>query len=258
MKKLFVLLASFIFNSLIALPIGNTGTMDSQAGFWGNYVFNRRLMLTHSDSEVPKTEIYTNGGLLSYAPTERLQVDIGLGATDFKFNTHLSKISLENLGNENIFIDTETSFSYSLGLRALAFTLRNINVGVQAEYFSARPKVNTLTDQVFDQILHPDSRLKYQELQLGCAISYPLKVIDFATLIPYAGIKFSNVHATFSDTLVSISGVDVPFSNLDLKQDRVIGYAIGATLFNSRTWNFTAEGRFADEMAFSLMTNLIF
>ena len=258
MKKHFVLLASFASSALAALPIGNTNTIDTGAGFAGNYVFNRRLMLTKSESELPKSEIYTNGANLSYEFFNRVELNAGLGATDFKFNTHLASISTENIGNEDIFIDTDTSFSYSVGLRGNAFTFKNITAGLQAEYFSARPKVNSVTDRVFDTILFPNSRLTYRELQIGGALSYPLAVMDFATFIPYAGIKYSNVSGRFTDTLIEIAGAEIPFSNLELKTDRPIGYAIGATLFNAGTWNCTFEGRFSDERAFSLTTNLIF
>ncbi len=253
-----LLLASCAFNTLIALPIGNTGTFESQAGFWGNYVFNRHLTLTKSEREVPKTEIYTSGGLVSYAPIDRVQIDIGLGVTDIKFNTYLSSISLEDAGSENIFVETDASFSYSLGVRAKAFTFHNFTAGFEAEYFSARPRVHSLTNRVYDSIVYPNAHLKYQETQLGCALTYPLTISNFATFIPYAGVKFSHVHGTFSDILVSISGVDIPLSYIELKQDRSIGYAIGSTLFNGTIWNITAEGRFSDETAFSIMTNFIF
>lgn len=258
MKKLYVLLACSVFSTLGALPIGNTNSLDTQFGFEGNYVFNRRLMITKSESETPKTEIYTNSAKFSYAYKERIELGATIGATDLRLNTHFAALSSGEVGNENLFLETNSSLSYSLALRAKAWTFYNITTGFEAEYFSANPKIHTITDPVFEVIEYPNAHINYKELQLGCALSMPISVSDFATFIPYAGIKLSRVNATFTDTSISILDVDIPLTNMNMKQDRTLGYAIGATLFNEKIWNITAEGRFSDETAFSISTNLIF
>ena len=113
--------------------------LSLRLGFYGDYVFNRHMQIYsggHSQSDIDRTEIYTNAGLLVLNICNWIDIFSTLGASDFKLFTDGGAFS----NNSTVIqLDWDTTWSWSVGGRATIWECDCFSVGVEGQYFRSTP-----------------------------------------------------------------------------------------------------------------------
>ncbi len=269
------LISLFFSFSVYALPVGNPAdaallgegiilqpNCDSwlaavglRFGFSGDYVFNRYLEVDRSgeNNDIQQFEISTNAGYLGVSVCDRVELFGTVGASDMHIFTTSS--SLFGILPGNIDIDTETSFSWSIGASGLLYRYGCFLLGARGEYFHTSPNINSLVVNGTEPIYFNDGnkmRLHSAQASLGLAYQINIACCENTALLPYGAIKWARASVDM-DELTVIDPLSRQFAVLyNLNNKKSIGYALGMTLVGADAISFTVEGRFADELALHL------
>lgn len=239
-----------------------------RVGYYGDFVFDRRLEVDNSpnNSDIRKTRIITNAGYLAFNVWNRYDLFVTLGETKFHIETPGSAFSLKGAGfvfNDTVEIETESFFSWSVGLRATLWECGKLGLGAEAQYFQTRPRLNYFEVPGYD-VAYFDSRARtnYREYQVGLGVTYQIVLTECGTfVVPYVGAKWSRARFNLDDYIVNLTS---PFTDpltadmFNLDSHHGFGAVIGVTLVGWDRWSFTAEGRFANEVALGLNSQLRF
>jgi hypothetical protein len=270
MKKYFLtFILMVLYGTGHALPVGNPADpmlftkgfsfhscryhdwWTLRLGFYGDYVFEHHGKLTGNGShlDLPHTGLNTNAGLLVANLWRRCDLFATLGASHLFLRANRGTL----LGN-SVFLDTESSFSWSLGGKFILFQGCNWFAGVEGQYFTFSPRINFIRNEAIDEVTptinYPNKSMHYREWQAGVSLAYAIGLrCGGLRPIPYIGAKWSNVRADLGN-LASPGPVSLVFGRLE--EPRHIGFAVGVTLIGCCRLSFNIEGRFADERAFAL------
>ncbi len=218
-------------------------------GFYGDYVFNRHMEVDDGPS-IRKTEVYTNAVYLVWNAYDQFDLFATVGGTRIKM---LSPGSAFSVANRLVELETETSFSWSLGVRGTLWECGCLGIGAEAQYFKTRPDINFVKSAF--SVASPQNvgispsygdgtSLQYREWQIGIGATYRMNIAWCDTaLLPYVGIKWGN--AQIDGDNAQISGFTIP----QFESQKQTGFAIGATLLGANAASVTVEGRFASEKA---------
>ena len=275
MKKLVVTLIALLTTvSAYALPIGNpwdasllncgvflrghcgdscshwSDALSVRVGFYGDYVFNRHTQAhqRHRYDSIHSTKLFTNAGFAALNFCERLDLFATFGATEFQFETRARV--LQGAGPNNIVrFETDTRFSWSLGLRGTIWQCGCLGVGAEAQYFQARPHLNFIRGEVDNPFYFSSrERLKYKEWQFGLGVSYKVALAPCSTsLVPYAAVKWARARAHLGHA--NAAALTDTYNLPNLENERDWGLALGLTLVGCSKASVTVEGRFFDENA---------
>ncbi|MCH9625073.1 MAG: Major outer membrane porin [Chlamydiales bacterium] len=214
-------------------------------GYYGDFVFNRHLEVNehHQHDDIEKTEMYTNAGYIALNLFDRIDLFSTVGASYLWIDTNESAFG--GTAGQRLVLETDTSFSWSIGARYTILECGCTLFGVEAQYFSACPSVTRVT-LAEESSVYPSSNvvLKYHEWQVGVGLSHRIW-----NLVPYIGIKASGVCANFNNALVSVPTAPNPLELRDLNNQRYAGYAFGVSLVDCERMSLTVEARFPDEKA---------
>lgn len=276
MKK-FLLLPFLLISPLFALPIGNP--MDAnlylngifrndceayccdpcdpcfnwcdawsvRLGFYGDYVFNRHMELKGGGKkDIDDFEIYTNAAYLALNICDRVDIFTTLGATNFNLTANPKVFGV--ISSLRLKLETETSFSWSIGGRATIWSCDCFYFGIEGQYFATQPDVEVVEVAGFiPSYPDDDITLKYREWQVGLGAAYFFRVgCSGVSAIPYLGLKWAGSSADFNN------GVPSPITGLtlyDLENKKRWGWGLGMTLLFCDALGVTVEGRWADEKA---------
>lgn len=278
-KLLFALCMAMAPATLLALPIGNpweaslhtkgvfwddhctydwdqcSGCFDAlsfRLGYYGDFVFDRHLRVDRKGdhSTIHDTKISTNAIYLALNFCNRIDLFGTLGASQIGISTP-SKVFGNTLAPplDNLFVDvdSETTFSWSMGVRGTLLEWGCLGIGAEAHYFRSRSRLNSAHSPDFDTFYFVnEERPIYHEWQVGLGAAYRINIACGTALIPYAGIKWSDCQFT-SDNAQADLGFDITI--FDLENNRKWGYAFGMTLLGCDKASITVEGRFRDEKA---------
>ncbi len=213
-------------------------------GFYGDYVFNRHLEREgRFDDDIEHTEMNTNAALLVGNFWDRFDIFATLGATNIRIESNEKSFGVTGTGR--FVIQTETDFSWSIGVRGTVWECGCTTFGAEAQYFFTKPHITRVTRESQFSV-YPASHLhaKYQEWQFGVGIAHRINL-----LVPYMGIKWSHAQLDMDNALISgLGGVSATLP--DLENKKFFGYAVGVSLVDCEKVSITAEGRFSDEKAF--------
>lgn len=216
-------------------------------GFYGDYVFNRHMEVDDNarDCDVEDTKINTNAGFLAVNFWDRFDIFATLGATNIFVETNERAFGLANSGRFEI--ETETHFSWSLGIRGTIWECGCTTLGGEAQYFYTNPDITRLTQEDTFSVYPSGFSAKYREWQIGLGIAHRINM-----LVPYAAVKLSHSQFRLDDTVVSgfFNGT-VPASVIlyDLESKKRWGFAIGVSFVDCEKASLTVEGRWGDEKA---------
>jgi len=84
--------------------------------------------------------------------------------------------------------------------------------------------------------------MKYQEWQIGIGISHRINI-----LVPYIGVKWSRARADFDQALVALPSFSALLN--DIQNKKLWGYAVGISLVDCEKTSLAIEGRWGDEKA---------
>jgi major outer membrane protein len=280
MKKLFVTILTILTcGTAYSLPVGNpadaTMLLDGiiweglcpeicdpcitwcdavsiRIGFYGDYVFNRHLEVdqSHFDAVIEDTEIFTNAGYIALNFYDRLDLFTTLGATNLYIETDASGFNASP--GSRIVIESNTDFSWSLGIRGTIWECGCTMFGAEAQYFYTRPDLTRVTladaSSVYnDHILDA----KYREWQFGIGVSHRIHIF-----VPYLAVKWSWEKLFFDSATFPLGG-SVPIL-YNLRGQKCCGWALGVSVVDCEKLSLTVEGRFADEKALHVNGQLRF
>lgn len=269
MKKLLITLAlSVMSTALYALPLGNPWEsalhqnglichdfpLSLRLGFYGDFVFNRRMEIKATKSAIRRAEIFTQAGYLALNAFDHIDFFATLGTTNIYLVSPDVAFGVINF-NVDADLRTETDFSYSVGLRAALWECNCFSIGVETQYFRTRPRINYTHNTGTDVIYAHNRHLEYKEWQIGGALAYRIPIINTTTtLVPYGGVRWA--HAWFNTGNLFTSFIPETFFNM--RTLRNWGYAVGVTLAGCNRISVTAEARFVNETAFYVNGQLRF
>lgn len=286
MKKILIMCAVLVScMRLVALPLGNPvdpsligeglicqnryesqystwplcygRTWSLRLGFYGDYVFNQKLVQreTHRPN-VHLSQLNTNGAYVALNLWDRLDIFTVLGATNLNW---IAEAITPPLGTFKYLLQTDTHFSWSVGLRATLLEWQCWGIGAEAQYFRAKPNMNFAGVEGVEKDYLNDS-LTYQEWQIGGGIAYRFNFYnDCSAFVPYIGIKWNGCHVDIPSLTITDNTVQaLPFQLVDLRKNVYWGYAIGLTLVTANRASITVEGRFRDQTAVQVNGQLRF
>ncbi|MEZ5315520.1 MAG: hypothetical protein R3E91_04865 [Chlamydiales bacterium] len=260
MKKIVALLTSLTFAiNVQALPIGNPleasliteglfreshqsssrlswlDTWSLRMGFYGDYIYNHYMVIIDAHQQphsVHKTQILTNAAYFALNLKNYFDLFATLGTSN-----------IEILGGyASLTILSNTSFSWSLGLRKTLWENRDFGLGIEAQYASTKPQSHQPIGST--TLLYADNNyLDYKEWQIGIGGAYRIDMTFGTALIPYLGLKSGQ-------TWIFPHYIGYHLKNLSTGWN--FGYAVGITLLGSHRGTLTAEVAFLNEKALYL------
>ncbi len=277
-KRLFLLITSFAINTLGALPVGNpmdaslytngvcsggshcdpcdpcfrwNDQFQTRFGFYGDYVFNRKLAVEDGGA-ITQTKIMTNAGWLVLNFCNWVDIFGTLGGSKIDCFSSGSRFSTDQA---KIQIDFEPYFSWSLGGRATLGHWRQFFLGIEAQFFRTRPDIHKfLRDrETIATNFSSKSKTVFKEWQVGLGISYFDRWI-----VPYAAFKVSKANLNMDDYLIVFQQTGRVFTLHDLVQQTMCGGAAGVTFVLQETAGITLEACFADETSFTFLCQIRF
>jgi len=267
MKIRSILLLLLLCHTGFALPIGNPAEpslltesfvcslfdecVSVRAGFYGDYVFNRYLEVDDSFNRVVDvTKINTNAGYLALNYCNWLDLFATVGASNVWIQTPSTAFRERGLAAGELFtITTNTSFSWSVGVRAALIECACFTLGVEGQYFQTCLPLNYVKEEADLPIYVGGSTMQYQEGQVGIALSRtfyaPSPCIAF---IPYIGLKAAWASVDMNNLRVVVDNIQTDTYVLhDLQSTKRWGYAVGITTALNKVISISAERRFGDE-----------
>lgn len=262
MKKFLGLLAavSSCF-SLFALPVGNPAEPDMLStglftrdrgdcagmrfGYRGDFVANKYLKFNESEDHVDFYTTGTNAITATLNLWNRLDLFGLIGETDVHFDTSTSFGGL--LGE--VIVQSDRQLSYGWGAKWIIWNCGSTALSIEGQYqnFRANLRQATLLVPALDEpvIIITEThafRVTYHEYQFSLGISHRI-----GHLVPYVAVKYSNEIAELRDH------TKITNFNVKMKNRRKFGLAIGISLFEACGIEITAEGRFINEEALSII-----
>lgn len=235
-------------------------------GFYGDYVFDRYMEVNqrHNESHIRQFQLFTNASYLALNFFDTVDLFATLGASKFSISTPATAFYLDG-DNTNLIsnIDSEWYFSWSLGARMTLWECRGFALGAEAQYFRSRPNINYFQLEGYAPLYLENSRTNYREYQLGLGGAYTIYLAGCSTfVVPYFGIKWAHADVNMGDfsipTEIGISSSPVVYELYNLESENKFGVALGTTLVGCKRWSITAEGRFSDELALFINSQIRF
>jgi major outer membrane protein len=213
-------------------------SLSFRFGYYGDFVYNRHLERDESDDEgdFEHARFYTNAALLVLNFCDRLDLFGTFGATtgaiETQSSTTLTRLELE----------FASSFSWSLGARAILWECGCTYLGIEGQYFRTSMDLKRLTLAAETSSYPSGVEMRHTEWQLGLGLAQRLNF-----LIPYVGVKWSRVRGDFDGEIIIIAppGITPP----DTKNKNHWGFVAGVTLLDCELAGVTVEGRWGDEKA---------
>ena len=256
MKKLLVLFAGLTLSSLYASPVlsPNAASIHTdgvffcddcscwslRAGFRGDYVFDRKLSTNQSSQLTMECHsIFANEAVLTFNLWDRLDIYGLVGAATQSLVT-----SFQIPGRGGINVESSTSAKTIWGVGARATILEhNFNcygtsyLGADINYENIGSSyANTAIFNGAPSPLPTGPMVTYEELQVSVQVGHRISI-----LTPYIGAKWSNARAVCQEIYGAAN------------HKNHWGYAVGVLLIDAGRMSVTAEARFIDEKAMTIM-----
>ncbi|MFZ0565202.1 MAG: hypothetical protein WAM28_03360 [Chlamydiales bacterium] len=214
-------------------------------GFYGDYVFNKHMEVSSGlKPDIECTEMFTNAGYLAGNLWDRFDLFITLGASSFFISTNTSSFSIDiDPPGGRLHLATDSSFSWSVGLRGTIFEFGCTSLGAEAQYFRTSPCVKRVTENASQSAYLNDTFMRYHEWQVGLGISHRINL-----LVPYVAVKWSGSRVNFDDDFVTGPNF-TPFNLENLRSKNIWGFATGVSLVDCEKASITVEGRWGNEKA---------
>jgi len=288
MKTLLALAFSLTsFTCLVGLPVYNPAQpqlleegayfccyggsgWDMEFGYRGDFVINRKMKLNQknassSQSTISNYDTRINGTQLTVNYWECLEFYGWAGSSQTNFRTQLSYVpgSLVNLQ-----LSTRDGFGYGGGVRGVLLKHGCTSIGFDAQYSHSKNTLDNLTvngTPIIDIGIYSDFitlvdpanfHLRYREYQFSIGISHEIDLLS-----PYLAVKYSLARAKLNGPIMffNTSGPIFIFNaSRAFKSRNHLGLAAGLSLVNHKRMHLTIEGRFFDETAITLSSDIRF
>lgn len=233
------------------------GLFNMRFGFYGDYIFDTKLQADRSGNPtISSTRVVTNAGEVDVNFCG-LDVFATLGASTITFGITTNPILLSFLdgattNNDFFNMYSDTAFSWSVGGRYALYECGCFGVGVEGQYFSTKPILNSLSPYTgYD---YTNQRLHYRSWQVGAGMNYRLQITECISLNPYVGGFWLDTSVSFGHLVLNDLGQagNTNVELFDFEKDQQFGWAFGATLLSGELVTMTGEGRWGGEKALFL------
>lgn len=157
--------------------------------------------------------------------------------------------------------DFNTGFCWSVGGRATLWGYRCLAFGLEAQYFRASTTLNSFSDAMGYAYFNSNNQASYSEWQAGLGASYRfVSGCPEVSMVPYLAVKWSGSQFHVPPLTFTIPGIGATntYTLRDLNNSRLWGYAVGMTATINSSFGVTVEGRWADESAVYVGSQLRF
>ena len=227
--------------------------IDLRMGYYGNFVYNRRLEVDSSEGPtISNTTITTNDGLFTFSFCRWIDLFAHVGVSNFEAS---SPLSAANPIETTLYYSP--SLSYGGGGKITFWSCDDFFLGVEGQYFYSNTELDSLQLDSTGVLTYFNSDSErdagYGEWQVSVACSY--RFVDSAnfSMVPYAALVFSGVswktEGTGDSNIVNLS---------DLKEQQVTGWALGATALLCDMVGISVEGHWANQKALSIIGQISF
>lgn len=236
-------------------PCGFNWDVSLRIGYYGDFVFNRKLQLDGFDeSQLKRVQLFTNAGLIVLNFWETLDIYGILGATNVNINAGSALFGIDTTAGGIVNIFTDSDFSWTVGARAVLWDWGCTVLGIDARYFRTNPNVRRITlNETFTSAPDDSLELRYHEWQVSLALSHRINVF-----VPYVAVKWNKADVDFDGAPITITGIVPPFIPRDLENRRQWGYAVGVSLVDCDIFTVNVEGRYVDEKAIAVNAQVRF
>jgi len=208
--------------------------------------------LLNDEERIDRTEMHTNAGLIVLNLWDRVDIFGTLGGTKFNMEGRADAFFAPIVSTSRIQVETDTDFSWSVGVRGVLWECGCTVIGVEAQYFRAKPDVRRVTLEASESVYPDDTtKFRYREWQVGLGIAHRINMF-----VPYFAVKWSQVDAKFENFAPEFFDVDPIDPKFDPRQNW--GYAFGVTLVDCDIMTLNVEGRLRDERAVSVNAQIRF
>ncbi|MCP5469232.1 MAG: hypothetical protein H7A36_01845 [Chlamydiales bacterium] len=229
------------------------GLFDVRLGFYGDYVYNTHMKVKRpgNSGNVRKTSVMTNAGEVTVNFCN-FDVFATVGATNIDVLLGTRSLATSGTDQNNLLeITTDAGTSWSVGGRWAIWDCGAFGLGIEGQYFSASPSLNSLIGYARAEPIYFNGQdVNYRAWQVGLGVNWMIPITECYSLNPYWGGFWTDSKMTFGNATALISG----FSNVnvqlfDIEKNRQYGWAFGVTWLNAGLATITAEGRWAGEKA---------
>lgn len=218
-------------------------------GYWGYFCFDHKMKLQDGPN-IDNFEIFTNAGMLIFNINNRIDIYGAIGNSSIYFDSNIATFGF--IGSGRLELQTDSSTSYSAGVRITLWEYEDTAIGLDARYFRTNPDIRRITVLASTSVF-PDERIDitYREWQFGLSIAKKVKMF-----VPYFAIKWGDSDVSFDDAVVTLLGT--PFALTDIRNREHWGVALGVTLVDCCNMTLNAEAQLRDEKSLSVNAQIRF
>lgn len=274
-------------SAVYALPVGNPAAPELlkagifsceedcwgvKLGYRGDFVNNRKLKIRNdatgsSNQHFDDYSYHVNAGQLTVNIWDRLDVYGWVGETRTEANNTFAAdllVPVVTVADINISGTTKHRTAWGVGAKAVLWECDRWTLGLDVQYERLKARFDRITilndvgtvgiiapvvvPPVFI-IDDPNIDVNFHEWQVSLGLSYRV-----CSLVPYIAIKYSNARGNFKDRDDTVPA-DLGIS---LRSQKFWGGVVGLTLVDAERIQVTAEYRFVDECALSILADFKF
>lgn len=289
MIRRFLLLGLVSVTQLVALPVGNPadpelfcdgvvydswlgeclpswcGFFQPRIGYYQDRVTERNLELDTTcdiSSNLLNTKLVTQGGMAVVNLCRRVDLFGILGTSQYRYIANTSTFQTTSTAPvvEEMIVQSNQGFSWSVGGKALVWDCGSFSVGVEGQYLHARPKISYLATTDAQVTADTDvimgscgQTTNYQEWQVGLGSAYAC-----GCFVPYLAVKAAGCTLDSDSPLFTVIPTTFVLRLDDLRNAKTWGYAVGASVMCGCYGSLTLEARGGDEIGYYLSGQLQF
>lgn len=225
-----------------------------RVGFYGDYNFNRHMEIgdinedaDRHGGQVSEFQVWTNAGYLALNFCNRADIFATLGASSLNFDGNARNFDLLDTTGEWLDVESETTFSWSVGGRITLWECGCTTLGIEGQYFSFRPDIKRITEAAtftaYPSDDDSDSDHRFSDWQVGLGISHRINM-----LVPYVAVRWGQASYDADNSTFALPNEHTIIMQ-DMENSKDWGYAVGVSLVDCEKAMLTVEGRFASEKA---------
>jgi hypothetical protein len=216
-------------------------------GYEWDDLFDRNLSLkqhkTQLSKKVKKYAAMGNFASFTLGCNDRVELYGTVGAEK-------AHIDYQPYSDTQINLKTDHHFAWTIGGRAILAYWGYTQLGIDAKYFEFNPSIDSL--KVNENSVQPQGAFyNYQEWQVGLGVSH-----QFNAVIPYIGLKYSNVSLKFH-RLNALNAI-ASDKQFNMKNKHSMGIFLGLGFSFKKALNLNFEARFYDETAITASGDIRF
>lgn len=241
-------------------------------GYYGDFIYQKRMQISDRDvsefgSQIDQSSFYTNGGFATLSFFNRVDFSVGIGATSFEIQTPGNSFSTTVRQSVDLYplveIHGHPSTSWFLSGNWAVYSTNCMAMGVSGMYFKSNPRMNRALvliggDMSSQTYMDNKPQVDLIAWQGAGSISWwlPLSNTNTSGFSPYISYRYSEMSVNFHKKVISTGVVEATFSKIE--QVRNAGVSLGVTILANDCASVTIEGRWHDEQALHVDTQIRF